>query len=117
MKKINNFVRSLINNYSQYDNLSETYEIDIDDIIEDDLYKLCSLIMQDNPDSAIEAVSIDNPAYEKSMLPALNYFMAHPTASQIFSHEWQKGILSYFRNRIIVLLEDACEIYNGDMAA
>ena len=117
MKKINNFVSSLINNYCQYDNLSETYEIDIDDIDSDDLSKLCALIMQDNPELALEATSIDNPAYEQSMLPSLNYFMAHPTMSEMFSHEWQKGILSYLRKRIIGLLDDACEIYNGDIAA
>ncbi len=117
MKKINNFVTSLINNYCQYDNLSESYEIDIDNIDHDDLYKLCALIMQSNPDLALEATSIDNPAYEKSMLPALNYFMANPAASKIFSDEWQKGILSYLRKRIIRLLENSLEIYNGDMAA
>lgn len=117
MKKIHNFVSSLINNYCQYDSLSETYEIDIDSIDEHDLYKLCALIMQDNAESAIEAVSIDNPAYEQSMLPALNYFMSHPSASQLFAHEWQRGILSYFRKRIIGLLDDALEQYNQDMAA
>lgn len=117
MKKINNFVTSLINNYCQYDNLSETYEIDIDDIDSDDLSKLCALIMQDNPELGLEAISIDNPAYAASMLPALNFFMAHPTMSEIVAHEWQKGIISYLRKRIIGLLEDALEIYNGDMAA
>jgi len=117
MKKINKFVTSLINNYCQYDDLSETYQIDIDDIDFDDLSKLCALIMQDNADLALEAVSIDNPAYETSMLPALNYYLANPSTSEIFAHEWQKGILSYLRNRIIALLDDACEIYNGDMAA
>ncbi len=115
MKKITNFVTSLINNYSQYDKLSETYEIDIDDIDSDDLYKLCSLIMQSNPDSAIEATSIDNPAYEASMLPALTYCIGHPRLS--FESAWQEGILSYFRKRIIGLLDDALEIYNGEMAA
>jgi len=115
MKKINNFVTSLINNYCQYDNLSETYEIDINDIESDDLYKLCSLIMQDNPDLAIEATSIENPEYEKSMLPALKYCMANNSLS--FEITWQEGILSYLRKRIIGLLDDALEIYNQDMAA
>lgn len=116
MKKINNFVTSLINNYCQYDNLSETYEIDIDWIEEDELSELCGLIMRENPDSAIEATSIDNPAYEKSMLPALNYFLINKD-SEVLSAHWKRGILSYFRKRIIGLLNNALEIYNQDMAA
>ncbi len=115
MKKINNLVTSLINNYCQYDSLSETYEIDIDDIDIDDLYKLCAFIMHDNPDSAIEATSIDNPAYEESMLPRLKTGML--SSAYNFEETWKKGILSYFRKRIIGLLDDALEIYNNDMAA
>lgn len=114
-KETKSFVTSLVNNYSQYDNLSESYEIDVDSIDDDDLYKLCALIMRDSPNSAIEATSIDNPAYEESMLPALKYCMAHP--SMEFESEWKKGILSYFRKHIIELLNDATEQYNQDSAA
>ena len=112
-KETKSFVTSLVNNYSQYDNLSESYEIDVDSIDEDDLYKLCALIMRDSPNSAIEATSIDNPAYEESMLPALKYCMAHPSMS--FEDEWKKGILSYFHQRIIGLLDDDMEIYSHEV--
>jgi hypothetical protein len=116
-KETHTFVRSLLDGYTHYDKLIDAYDIHIDDIDADDLYKLCSLIMRDSPDSAIEATSIDNPEYERSMLPALNYFMAHPSMSSLFTDEWQKGILSYLRNRIISLLEDDLENYNWEHAA
>lgn len=113
------FVYSLVNNYSHYDYLSETFDIYFDNIDRDELYQLCAFIMLDSPDTAYEATSMENSNYQK-MQDALILSLINPLDEELrkdFNFEWREGILMYFKKSIIDLLDDELEIYNRDMAA
>lgn len=117
-----NCARSLVVTYSIFDELENGYSIDMDTIDLDDLSKLVSLIMQDNSEAALEAMSIENPEYEKSMMPALTMYLQSPQTfhsieRDVFLEVWQKGLVHYFKNSINLLLEDAVNNYNQDLAA
>lgn len=107
----------LIKSYCYFDQLSKSYEVNIRSIAEWDMDKVVAMMMADNLDLATEATSIDNPEFEKSMLPALTKYLSRSFSSEIqkeYVAAWKKGIFKYMENRIERLFEERLELYNEE---
>jgi hypothetical protein len=110
-KQTISFARDLVSEYSKFDKFSQSYTIRLEDIHDFDLHEFCALLMSEDESWACEATGPDNPAYEKTMLPALLLFMKHSTNrdKQIeFNKTWSAGIASYFSKSMTELLEEEC---------
>ncbi len=113
------FVESLVSNFAHYDNLSECYNVTIDDLADFDIDHLIGLIMSDNPDWAAEANGPDNDNYD-SMIASLQIYLKNSTdkdCEENFLSKWREGLTLYSRNQITNLLEIALEAYNHERAA
>lgn len=114
---IRSFARDLVYHYSKLDKVSGCYTLTQSDIPEFDLYELSALIIKQDKDYALEATSVDNPEYLKSMLPALTKYLSNSTDKAIqydFNQTWVKGIYSYLKRAIGNLLSDMLDEYNDD---
>ncbi len=110
-KQTTSYAKELVSNYATFDKYSQTYSIDIDDMPDFDVHALCTLIMNDDESLASEANSVDNPAYEKTMYPALIQYMKDTTNrdNEIeFTKAWRDGVASYFTKTIQELLDELC---------
>jgi RNase adaptor protein for sRNA GlmZ degradation len=117
---INKFVRDIVVIYSKYDSHSKCHYLNIDNVPDFLLDELSSLIMKQDNDYACEATSMDNPAYEKSMLPSLIKFMSNSTDNNEridFINAWQEGVRNYFSKHMQQLINDQLDIYNAQKKA
>jgi len=114
------FANLIVFNYAEFDRIDKRFDLDINDVPDFDLHKLAALIMSEDTSYANEATGCDNPAYEKSMLPALHKFMMNSADrdNEIeFLKAWEEGITSYFMPEMGSILEEALIEYNHDRAA
>jgi hypothetical protein len=114
-KNVIRLAREITSHYAQFNTLDQQYLIDIDDIADFDLHELSALIMSEDKCLASEATGCDNPAYDKTMLPALTRYLERPTDKdkQIeFMSEWKEGVTSYFKSSMLELFESAASEMN-----
>lgn len=110
-KALRGFAHNLVVHYAKFDKLSQCYTLSIDDIEDFDLHEFASIFMQSNDDCASEATGYDNPAYEKTMLPALLKYLQNTTNKDNeieFNNAWRDGIASYFKSSMQELLDECC---------
>ena len=108
---VSKFVRDLVSHYASYDKMSGGYSVHINDIPEFDLQELAALLISKDDSCASEATSFDNPAYEKTMLPALMRYLKNSTDRDEeieFNKAWRDGVTSYFYKTIQELLNEEC---------
>jgi hypothetical protein len=109
------FAKSLIHNYSKFDTIIQEYVLIFKEIPEHEMLELCSLILCESEFAAMEAVSPDNPEYERTMRPALIKLMGNSfckdTASD-FLEVWVEGIAKYLLPTLEDLLDKQLEIFN-----
>lgn len=89
--------------------------LDVNNIPENDLNNLCSLILSQNDDLAAEAAGPDNPEWERTMMPALvNTLRSTYGTPTELNDIWTAGIRAYLMPVIQRLLEDELLIINED---
>lgn len=118
-KETRNFASSLVNNFSKYDRLSESYSLIQDDLSDFDIDKLVGLIMSDNPGWANESIGPDNDKFDW-MICSLQLYLKNSTdkdCEENFITNWKEGLHFYARKQIEKLLEDALEEFNHERAA
>jgi hypothetical protein len=100
---IKKFISSLVSNYAEYNKIDGFYSVDISRLPESELEDFSSLIMQKDKAWACEATGLDNPAYENSMLPALNLYLSNPSKDNEIEYlnKWRKGVSVYFKQAFI----------------
>jgi hypothetical protein len=111
------FVDYLIHHYAKYDTHDNVYSLSIDNIPEHDVHELSSILLSEDSSYASEATGVDNPSYERYMLPALTRYLLNTTDKDNeieFLHAWKNGLVNYSRNIIEELLEDRLSEFNGD---
>lgn len=114
--EVRSFARSLIFHHAVYDKFSSCYVLSIHDLSCFDLHELASLIMNSD-DCAPEATGPDNPAYEKTMLPALKRYLSNSTDKDEeieFTKTWRDGVTSYFHKQMQALVDEECCDYSND---
>src|SRR5688572_25641256 len=110
-KHIFQFADHLVFHYAKLDKLSGSYSIDIHSIPDFDLHELASLLMAEDNELVMEATSIDNPWYEKIMLPALLQHMQNSSdrdKKEDFNKAWKQGILNYLEKKMQQILDEQC---------
>lgn len=106
----------IVSAYASYDSLSECYVLDVRRIPDHDIDPLCALLLSD-PDIAAEATGPDNPAWEKTMLPALArrfYDSKKDYVKEEVESEWTNGVRGYLLRYIEPVLIDVLRDYNCD---
>jgi hypothetical protein len=106
---------SIVSNHAKFSKLDASYILNVSDIPEIILCLLASKIMQDNPGLESESIGPDNPSFHPNMFPSLiNYLenINNKNWQSEFLNTWRKGILSYQKESILELLEDALEEFN-----
>lgn len=114
---VRSFVRSLVSHHASYDRLGGYYSLNIKDVPDFDLHELASLIMSSDDAYASEATGPDNPAYDKTMLPALQRYLRNSTDRDEeieFTKAWRDGVTSYFHEQIQTLIDAECSDYLHD---
>ncbi len=110
-KEIINFIQTLVADYSIYSRYDDCYLLPVLNIPDFHLNKLSALFMIQDESLASEANGFDNPAYEKSMLPALLSYMQNSTDKDEeieFNKAWREGVTSYFLNTIQKMIDKEC---------
>jgi hypothetical protein len=110
-KNIFQFVDSLVFHYAKFDKLSEQYHLSTQSVPEFDLHELASLLIKNDPALAMEATGIDNPHYERIMLPALLEHLEYSTDKTLrndFDEAWLSGITLYLEKTMQNLIDDQC---------
>lgn len=105
------FSDSLVYCYAKFDSMSQCYILNTHNIPDFDLHELATLLIKEEPELAHEATSVDNPYYEKLMLPALIKYMANSTDKELrtdFDYAWLEGITKYLEQRMQSLINDQC---------
>ncbi len=106
----------IISSYVSYDKSNAPY-LFLHRISESTLFELISSILKHNPEYAQECTSIDNPSYEKSMLPALQKHLSDISDKDLkieFISIWQSGIYHYCEKIMEELLLDRFDLYTQD---
>jgi hypothetical protein len=114
-QQIRRFISSLVGNYAEYSSLDGCYIVDITKLPESELEEFSSIIMQNDKAWAAEATGLDNPAYEDSMLPALNLYLSNPTNKDNeieYLKAWREGISIYFKRAFIENIFNELEDFN-----
>lgn len=117
-KSTRKFIYEIIEADAEFDYISRCYTYHILDLADFDLYSLCSKIILDNPGLESECTSIDNPFYEKIMVPALHRHLTDITDQDLiieFNNAWRKGIAAYLSENVTELINNALEDFNQDM--
>jgi hypothetical protein len=111
------FISSLVREYAKFEKLDNAYDINLNSIPESELEEFSSLLMQHDNVLASEATGLDNPNYEKSMLPALTNFLKNPNKDNEIEYmqTWREGIADYFKNTFYSLIENALREYNTEV--
>jgi hypothetical protein len=115
-KQTINCADNIIYHYAIFDKLSGCYALSFGLIDDFDIAALSSFILNEDEHYASEATGIDNPEYERSMLPAMIRYMRNPTQDNKieFNGLWIKGVVSYQEHVIEDLLQDRLDVYNSD---
>jgi hypothetical protein len=113
---IKKFISSLVNNYAEFDKVDGFYTIDLVRLPESELEEFAALIMQQDKAWASEATGLDNPAYEESMLPALNLYLSNPTKDNEIEYlkTWREGVSIYFKRSFIENIFNELEDFNRE---
>jgi hypothetical protein len=104
---------------AKFDSLYCKYILNINNVPDFSLYELSAYIMADNKDYCYESNSVDNPLFEKKMVPSL---LAHfknildKDSEKEFVEAWREGIMEYHYNTISDLMDEALEQYNFDQS-
>lgn len=112
--QVKRFISSLVSNYAEYSSLDGLYTVDLVKLPESELEEFASLIMQHDKAWASEATGLDNPAYENSMLPALNLYLSNPSKDHEIEYlkAWREGISVYFKQAFIENIFNELEDFN-----
>lgn len=116
-QRTRNLARSIVNNYCEYDSLSETYELV--NVSEFCLQELAASILIDSKSIASEANGADNNAFDAKMVPALIGLLSDSTNKEKrhdFIEAWLDGVTAYTQTFIDDLLQYYLEDYNSDYA-
>jgi hypothetical protein len=97
-------------------------QIDINEIPNDDLDKLCSLIINNDMTFGNEILGSDNDSFDSNILPALINYLKNSSDKcneTLFLDNVKSGIRSYLHHNMIILLDHALEdfIYNSQIEA
>jgi len=113
---IKKFISSLVSNYAEYNKIDGFYIVDLIKLPESELEEFSSLIMNHDLSWASEATSLDNPAYQESMLPALNHYLTNPTKDNEIEYlkSWRTGVSSYFKKAFAEMMFDELEYFNKE---
>lgn len=119
-KELNSFAYDLVIEYSKYDN--NYYTIDINNIPDIELDKLCSLIIRNTPEFGNEILGPDNDYYEDNILPSLINHLKNSDSKilkQEFLDKLSIGTRRYLHHNMIKLLDDQLEnfIYDNKINA
>ena len=115
MTTANDYADYLVHHYVRFSRLDGCYVLNMDRIPCFDLDKLASMMIAEDIYDANECTGSDNPAFEKSMLPALISFLGNSSSKdeQIeFVDAWKKGVVSYLMPRIEDMLKEKVSEYN-----
>lgn len=110
-KQTLSFAKDLVSYYSKFDKYSQAYTVSLDDIPDFDIHAFSTFIMLEDEMVGAEATGPDNPAYEKTMMPALLRYMKNTTDRDEeieFTKAWRDGIASYFNKSMQELLDELC---------
>ncbi len=110
-KQTLSFAKDLVSYYSKFDKYSQSYALNIDDINDFDVHAFSTFMMIEDEMAGAEATGADNPAYEKTMRPALLKYMKDTTDRYLkteFTEAWSNGIASYFKKQMQELLNELC---------
>ncbi len=121
------FAKSLVSTYIKFDSQFKDYILDINKLPEFELSEFATLLMSENKSLANEVTGSDNPAYEKTMLPAFIKSMKNTLdkdAQFEFIEEWNHGAVTYLMNIMEEIIRNLCEdklheerIYHGFYAS
>lgn len=114
---IKDYVHQLIYHYAIFDELSNQYVLELNDIPDFDVMRFASILMLENQDYAAEATGCDNKYFERSMLPALITYLYDTTNRDNmyeFSRIWREGVTNYFWNKMQELINDQVSLYKGN---
>lgn len=112
------FANHLIMEYSvvNYDDRPRgRYELDIDNVPQDERREFASLILASDDSLASEATGPDNGLFQKQMLPSLLSYMKNPTDLDSMSRlaeDWADGTSNYLKTRMQELIDCELEIVN-----
>lgn len=112
--QVRRFISSLVGNYAEYSSLDGLYTVNLLKLPESELEEFASIIMQNDKAWASEATGLDNPAYENSMLPALNLYLSKPSKDNEIEYlkAWREGISVYFKQEFIENIFNELEDFN-----
>lgn len=111
------FISSLVSNYAEFNTIDGFYSIDVSKLPESELEEFSSLIMSNDKLWAAEATGLDNPAYEDSMLPALNLYLSNPNNKDNeieYLNKWKEGVCVYFKRAFIENIFNELEEFNQE---
>ena len=113
-EKLFSFAEHLVHCYAKFDQLSNYYQLQIDDIAEFDLDKLISLYLEENPEYLSEATGPDNPCF-----PEMSFYMLELFSNSVdedkrkdFLDKFQEGIRKYCSKSLQKLIDDYVYEYN-----
>lgn len=112
-KQLINLIDGVIERQASYIP-NEGYYLPYQELPDTDIEAITAQLMADDESFACEATGIDNPAYEKHMLPALLRHLKNPCDKdeQIeFMKEWRHGVANYARDTVESILEDRLEVH------
>lgn len=108
-KEIYNLCSTIVSEYSHYGRYAGNKIINVEDVPEHLLQKLAVLIMKEDAAYAFEAMSVENPSYDRCMLPSFFSFLDDSTDKDNvieFCKSWRDGVLNYFQPTINKLLQE-----------
>ena len=116
-QRIKDEAKEIVSCYARYSPDLKCYVLSSDEIPSNSrsLHQLSYLLMLECPEYAYEATSVDNPEYEKIMLPELIKLMKEPTSTvriYDFANQWISGVLKYHENVLWELLTDTLYLHN-----
>ena len=110
-KQVKSFADHLVCSYAKYDANDQCYTLNIFDLADFDRHELASLMIASDSSLANEATSVDNPAYDRTMLPALIKHMSDTTNADLkndFVQAWQEGVSYYVADLMQELIDECC---------
>src|SRR5215208_5717671 len=94
-KETRKLAYNIVLTFTKFDPLYCKYILNIQHVSDISLYELSAYIMADNKDYACESNSVDNPFFEKKMLPSLlSHFknILDKDSEKDFVEAWREGI-------------------------
>lgn len=106
-KDARDFADNLIYQYAT--RTSEYYDLQLSDLPDFEQYEFAMHVLNDSSDTANESTGCDNPAYEKTMLPALLKHLQDITNKDNeieFAKAWREGTMKYCEGTMELILEE-----------